>query len=273
LFVLVILFIRNSFLLTAITILASGISAQDNFAGKAGNIYQFGSTRPSFAEGNLLVPKGKAQIETAVSYNYYQNNRHEMVHPSVQIKYGVSQYFELRLSSSAMTILSPDSSITGLPPITFGLKVKMLDAKKNATGASFIGGMNISYAATKNMRPKYLAPFFRICMQQYLPENFGMMYNYGLFWTGNDAKPTYNFAVNTHYTAALKSTASKHHQIRTFLEVYLLYPHGQTPDLRANAGFAYLLNEFIQADFSVGAGLLKQSPRFIASAGLAVRFP
>ncbi len=172
-----------------------------------------------------------------------------------------------------MTMLSPDSSATGLPPITFGLKVKMLDAKKNATGASFIGGMNISYAATKNMRPKYLAPFFRICMQQYLPENFGMMYNYGLFWTGNDAKPTYNFAVNTHYTAVVKQTSSKHHQIRSFLEFYLLYPHGQSPDLRANTGFAYLLNEFVQLDFSVGCGLLPKSPRLISSLGLAIRFP
>ena len=256
-----------------VTVVFLQVTAQDNFAGKAGNLKQFGSTRPSFAEGNLLVPKGKGQVEMGFLYNYYQEGKHEITHPSLQVKYGVSQYFELRLSSSAMTILSSDSSFSGLPPITFGLKVKMLGAKKNATGASFIGGMSISYAATKNMRPKYLAPFFRICMQQYLPQNFGMMYNYGLFWTGNDARPTYNFAVNTHYTLVLKSTEHKHHQLRTFMEVYLIYPHGQNLDLRLNAGFAYLFNEFIQADFSAGAGVLKHSPRFIASAGLAVRFP
>ena len=256
-----------------ITFVVLRVIAQDNFAGKAGNIIQFGSTRPSFAEGNLLVPKGKGQVEMGVSYNFYEQGTHEIIHPSLQVKYGVSQYFEFRLSSSAMTIYSSDSTLTGLPPITFGLKVKMLDAKKNSTGASFIGGMSFSYAATKNLRPKYLAPFFRICMQQYLPQNFGMMYNYGLFWTGNDARPTYNFAVNAHYTSVLKSTERKHHQLRTFMEVFLIYPHGQNPDLRANVGFAYLLNEFIQADFSAGAGILKQSPRLIASAGLAVRFP
>lgn len=133
--------------------------------------------------------------------------------------------------------------------------------------------MNISYAATKNMRPKYLAPFFRICMQQFLPENFGMMYNYGLSWTGNDPRPTYNFAIHTHYTTMLPSTERKHNQLRAFAEIFLIYPHGQNPDLRANAGIAYLLNYLIQVDCSVGAGILKHSPTVFANAGLAIRFP
>ncbi len=249
------------------------VNAQDNFLGKHGNLIQFGSTRPSFAEGNLLVPKRKAQIEVSATHSYFEPNRHDIVHPNLQVKYGVSNYFELRLSSSAMTVYTPDSSLTGFPPITFGFKVKMFDARKNLPGSSFVGGMNISYAATKNMRPQYLAPFFRICMQQYLPQNFGMMYNYGLNWTGNDAKPTYNFVVNAHHTAVLSSTEKKHHQIRTFWEVFLIYPHGANLDLRANAGFAYLLNEFLQVDFSAGAGILKTSPRFISSVGLVARFP
>lgn len=133
--------LNKPYLIAALTFLQISftVKAQDNFKGKNGNLFQFASTRPSFAEGNLLVPKGKGQIEMGTAYTLFLNERQEITHPSLQIKYGVSNYFELRLSGSAMTVLSPDANITGIPPITFGLKVKMLDAKKNATGASFIG--------------------------------------------------------------------------------------------------------------------------------------
>ena len=36
-------------------------------------IFHFATTRGSNAEGNLLVPKGKAQVEVGVTYNYFKN--------------------------------------------------------------------------------------------------------------------------------------------------------------------------------------------------------
>ena len=62
-------------------------------------------------------------------------------------------------------------------------------------------------------------------------------------------------------------------QFKYFFELYAFYPHGGQFDLRVNNGFAYLLNKYIQLDLSVGAGLLKNSPRVITKAGLAIRFP
>lgn len=242
-------------------------------------IFHFASTRPSFAEGILLVPVGKAQVETGISYNYYNKfggfgDIHIIQHPSLTLKYGISNYFEFRIDAQSYTIKNKDFSRTGLPPIFIGMKIKMIDAKRYAPGSSFIGGLSVNFISTKNFRTKYVAPYFKITMEQFLPKNVGLVYNYGLIWNGEDAKPTYNFAIQTNYTKLLKTKSeNKHQQIKPFLEVYCIYPQGQNVDVRTNVGFAYLLNKFLQVDVSVGAGLLKNSPRVITSAGVVVRFP
>ena len=240
----------------------------------AKNVFHFASTRPSFAEGILLVPSGKAQVELGLAYSYFKGNSHEIQHPNFLLKYGISKYFEFRISGDATTYKSETSRQTGLHPVYIGMKIKMIDAKKYAPGSSFVGGLSVNFISTKNFRTKYVAPYFKITMEQFLPKNFGMVYNYGLIWNGEDAKPTYNFAVNTNYTKVLKSKSEdKHQQLKAFLEVYGIYPQGYPVDVRMNAGVSYLLNKFLQFDVSVGAGLLKNSPRVITSAGLVVRFP
>jgi hypothetical protein len=249
--------------------------AQDSISVSTTNsIYHFSSTRPSFAEGILLVPSGKAQVELGAAYQYFDGNSHEIKHPDFFLKYGISKYFEFRINGDATTYKNKFFDQTGFHPIFIGMKLKMIDAKRYAPGSSFIGGLSVNFISTKNFRTKYVAPYFKITMEQFLPKNFGLVYNYGLIWNGEDAKPTYNFAVNANYTKLLKcSSENKHHQIKTFLEVYGIYPQGQKIDVRANIGMAYLLNKFIQFDVSVGAGFLKNSPRVISSAGLVVRFP
>lgn len=264
-------------ILTLLSVLCTMLaaSAQDSVATSSNNtIYQFASTRPSFAEGILLVPSGKAQVEMGASYNYFKGNAHEIHHPTFFLKYGISKYFEFRINGDAATYKNSISSRTGFHPVYIGMKLKMIDAKRYAPGSSFIGGLSVNFISSKNFRTKYVAPYFKITMEQFLPKNFGMIYNYGLIWNGEDAKPTYNFAVNTNYTKLLKSKSeNKHQQIKTFLEVYCIYPQGFQVDVRANVGMAYLLNKFLQFDISVGAGLLKNSPRVVTSAGLVVRFP
>lgn len=250
------------------------ILAQDSVSINKKGVFHFASTRPSFSEGALLVPKGKAQVEIGSSYAYFKvAETHTITHPTFHLKYGISKYFEFRINGEAVTYKAPYYSVTGLKPIYIGMKLKMLDAKKYAPGSSFIGGLSASFISTKNLRPKYVAPYFRILMEQFLPKNVGMVYNYGLVWNGEDAKPTYNFAVATSYTKVLQNTSEKHHQFKYFFEAYLIYPHGEKFDARLNTGFSYLFNKYLQADISVGAGLLKYSPRVIASAGLVARFP
>ncbi len=237
-------------------------------------IVKFSSTRPSFAEGILLVPNGKAQVELGVNYSYFKGNDHEIQHPAFLLKYGISKYFEFRINGDATTYKSGDYRQSGLHPIYIGMKLKMIDAKRYAPGSSFIGGLSASFISTKNFRTKYVAPYFKICMEQFLPKNFGLVYNYGLIWNGEDAKPTYNFAVAASYTRLLKSsTIEKHKQIKIFMEVYGIYPHGGLVDVRANTGFALLINKWLQFDVTAGAGFLKNSPRFITGTGLVMRFP
>ncbi len=237
-------------------------------------IYHFSSTRPSFSEGILLVPKGKSQIELGAAYSYFSGGYHQIQHPVFLLKYGISNYFEFRINGDVTTHKSDGyARLTGLHPIFIGMKIKMIDAKRYAPGSSFIGGLSVNFISTKNFRTKYVAPYFKITMEQFLPKNVGLVYNYGLVWNGEDAKPTYNFAVATNYTHLLKSKESTRHQIKYFFEVYGIYPHGDAFDIRANTGFSYLLNKFLQFDISVGAGLLKNSPRVITSTGLVIRFP
>lgn len=246
--------------------------AQDTSAiSTANDVYHFASTRPSFSEGILLVPKRKAQVELGASYSNYAK-LHEIKHPVFLLKYGISEYFELRINGDATTYKYPDSSATGLHPIFIGMKIKMIDAKKYAPGSSFIGGLSTSFISTKNFRTKYVAPYFRIVMEQFLPKNIGLIYNYGLIWNGEDALPTYTFSIASNYTHLL-TTDNKHQQLKVFLEFYGIYPHGKQLDLRVNTGLAYLLNKWLQFDISVGAGCTKSAPRVTTNMGLSMRFP
>ncbi len=264
---------KKNLLLLSLLLFATYIFAQETDSVK-NTVFHFASTRPSFSEGILLVPSGKAQVELGAAYSYFDGNTHEIHHPDFNLKYGISKYFELRINGDATTYKSGDSRQTGLHPVFIGVKLKMIDAKRYAPGSSFIGGLSTSFISTKNFRTKYVAPFFKITMEQFLPKNVGLVYNYGLVWNGEDAKPTYNFAVAASYTKLLKcTTAEKQHQIKYFFEFYGIYPHGAKVDIRLNNGVSYLLNRFIQFDISVGAGLFKNSPRVITSAGLVVRFP
>lgn len=241
-------------------------------------IFHFASTRPAFTEGALLVPKGKAQVELGMEYRNFRNVQ-ELQHPSFQLKYGVSNFFEFRVFGNAASYWhkgndSINSNATGLHPIAIGMKIKMIDAKRYAPASSFIGGLTANVISTKNFRTEYVAPYFKIAMEQFLPKNFGMQYNYGLQWDGETPKPTYMVAVSANYTSLLKkSTPEKHRQVKVFTEVYGLYPQGQDFDIRVNAGLAFLLNKWVQIDFSAGAGCTKHSPRFISSVGLALCFP
>lgn len=266
---------KKFFILFLTLSVAAFAYAQDTLAAATKpSVYNFASTRPSFAEGVKLVPTGKAQVELGVAYNYFNPNSHEIHHPDFMLKYGISNYFELRINGDATTYKSGDFRQTGLHPVYIGVKLKMIDAKKYAPGSSFIGGLSVNFISTKNFKTKYVAPFFKITMEQFLPKNVGLIYNYGLVWNGEDAKPTYNFAVATSYTKLLTcTTAEKQHQIKYFFEIYGIYPQGKQVDLRINNGIAYLLNKFLQVDVSVGAGLLKNAPRVITSAGLVLRFP
>ena len=268
---------RNLILLGCILIFKFNIKASDTSIVSNNKtkptVFHFSSTRPSFSEGALLVPSGKAQVELGVEYKYFKGNAHEIQHPSFLIKYGISKYFEFRINGDATTYKSDTGSITGFHPIFLGMKLKMIDAKRYAPASSFICGLSINYVSTKNFRTKMMAPYFKIALEQFLPKNVGMVYNYGLIWNGEDAKPTYNMAIATSYTHLFKNDESKQRQLKYFFELYGIYPHGEKFDLRINSGMAFLINKFVQVDFSIGAGLLKNSPRVISSAGLAIRFP
>lgn len=190
------------------------IQAQDSLS-----VFHFASTRPAFTEGVLLVPTGKAQVELGTSYTYFKQDIHEIQHPAFLLKYGISNYFELRVDGTSATYLYDDGyHKTGLFPIAIGMKIKMIDAKRYAPGSSFIGGLTANVISSKNFRTKYVAPYFKITMEQFLPKNVGLMYNYGLTWNGEDAKPTYSVAIATTYTKLLRcSTAEKQHQFKYFL--------------------------------------------------------
>lgn len=268
---------RNIILLSSFFLSIFNIKAQETPEAVAttttNEVFHFASTRPAFSEGALLVPTGKAQIEIGADYRYFKGNAHEITHPTFHLKYGISKYFEFRINGDATTYTSAAGTQTGLHPLFIGMKLKMIDAKHYAPASSFIGGLSVNYVSTKNFRTKFVAPYFKITLEQFLPKNVGLVYNYGLIWNGEDAKPTYQVALATSYTTLFKSTPEKQKQLKYFFELYALYPHGEKFDLRINNGLAFLFNRFIQFDFSIGAGVLKNSPRVVSSLGLTVRFP
>lgn len=219
--------------------------------------------RPDQTETPQLVPPKYLQLEHGLTLE--KDGPVKMLFiPSTLIRYGVNEYFELRLVAEPLVYWNGGSDF-GFSPLEAGVKIKMLEEKGCLPQLAFIGHVAIPKTATDVFDIVYVAPSFRIAANHGITDNFGIGYNAGIEWDGLSAEPTFI------YTLTLAAGLTD--KLSAFAEVYGFIPQkSDFIDHRIDGGFTYLINNDFQLDLSAGWGYTADAPDYFAGIGVSYRF-
>ena len=221
--------------------------------------------RPDQTESPSITPRNHLQIETGLLYEKQNRDAASFLHPTILWKYGLNDHVEIRLETEFLTQKDGVKSSTGLAPLTFGFKTKLVEEHKSLPNISFLGNLTTNKLGSRDFQTTYLAPAFRFLFDHTLSDKLSLGYNLGAEWDGENAAATgiYSLAAGYSFTEKLSG----------FAEVYGFINKFTKADLRFDTGFTYLLNNNFMLDTSVGLGLSEVSPEYFLSCGFSYRFP
>ena len=235
-----------------------------NFIGNAQNLPSIQTDRPDQTECPFIVPVNYFQFENGFIYQKSNDNRNEILAPTVLLKYGINEHFELRLITEYSINEDNNEKISGINPVLIGFKTSLFEEEGIVPTTSFIAHLAISKLASPSYISQFYAPEFRFTMQHTISEKQSLSYNIGAEWNGQTAEPTFIYTLTTGYSFSKK--------VSGYLELYGFIPQLEKPDHRFDGGICYLFNSNHQVDISGGFGLSKTSPKYFIGLGYSFRF-
>ena len=232
--------------------------------GHSQNLPLIQTDRPDQTECPFIVPTNYLQMENGFSYQKTDDNNSEIITPTVLLKYGINDHFELRLITEYLKNSDYKEKISGINPVLIGFKTRLFEEKGIMPTTSFIAHLAIPKLASTSYKTQFYAPEFRFTMQHTISKKQSLSYNIGAEWNGENAEPTFVYTLTTGYSFSEK--------VSGFIELYGFIPQLEKPDHRLDLGLNYLINPNHQLDFSGGFGLSETSPKYFVSIGYSFRF-
>jgi hypothetical protein len=225
--------------------------------------------RPDQTESVNLVPKKWFQFEAGLNVQENGKNNLEYLTPTLLCKYGISDKIELRLNTSILTtsyLTIPHGTVsnTGLEPVEVGAKIALWQAKKWIPKTSFIFHFGIPGVASKANNIHLIAANFIFTMQNSITQNFGIGYNLGGEWDGEDRVPAYIYS----FSPGLNFADDWY----GYLEAFGTIKKNTPPQHSIDGGIAYNITNNFKIDLSSGFGITKATPDWYIALGFSKRF-
>ena len=220
--------------------------------------------RPDQTECPFITPRSYFQFENGFSYEKNTSDSEVFVTPTVLTRFGINNYFELRLITEYVISKENSTSYSGINPVLIGFKTKLLEEKGIIPTTSLIAHIGFPEVASTEYRANYYYPEFRFTMQHTISDKQSLSYNLGAEWNGIDKKPTFIYTLTTGY--------SLNEKIGAYIELYGFVPQIGKADHRFDLGLTYLFNPNHQLDVSGGFGLSTNSPEYYFALGYSFRF-
>jgi hypothetical protein len=220
--------------------------------------------RPDQTECPFITPKHYFQLENGFSYEKNNKNSELIVAPTILTRFGINNFFELRLITEYVVSKENSTTYPGINPILIGFKTRLLEEKGIIPSTSLIAHIGIPDLASSEYRANYYYPEFRFTMQHTISDKQSLSYNIGAEWDGIDKKPTFIYTLTTGYS--LTET------IGAYVEFYGFVSQMGKADHRFDLGLTYLFNPNHQLDVSGGFGLSAISPEYYFALGYSFRF-
>lgn len=219
--------------------------------------------RPDQTETPSIVPKGMFQMETGFSFEKVDGHSENLVVPSTLLKYGLNGTFEFRLIAEFGTDYTNGITISGLNPISIGLKVAIAEEKGVWPKTSFIANLSIPNLAAADLKTTYYAPQFRFAMEHTLTDKINLGYNLGTEWDGESPQPTFIYTLTSGFSLSKKAGC--------FAEFYGFAPQKDKAEHRFDTGFTYLVTHNFMLDASGGFGITDNASDYFTAVGFSFR--
>lgn len=207
--------------------------------------------RPTNTYATSVVRKGLVVVETGVFLNRTDigNDERSIYNDFGQtfVRIGTGANLEIQVATSFASFKpAPNADATnGLTPLKLGGKMHIAEEKGVWPEISFIGNVTLPWMGEESFRPEYVAPDFRFIFYNSLTDRFGIGYNLGMAWDGNEARSSFVYS--------LMFAGSMVGNLSAFVEVFGGFPEGTSSDHSFDLGFTYLVSPVFQVDASFGS--------------------
>ena len=228
--------------------------------------------RPSESFTPTIVLKKNLQVEAGFRKEYDNNEgerSNEYLYPTALLKYGVNKKLELRLliEEEADYGYKPEKQKTasGLKPVKAGFKFNLFDEKGLLPKTSVIARADIPKLASQDFEGDFVAPLFRLAMENSLTKKLSLVYNIGEEWEEDDVHGEFFYSISPQ----LKITD----KFKVFAEVFGNLSKEQGAKNTFDAGLLYQVTPNLQFDVFGGAALSENAPDNFIEAGISFRLP
>lgn len=215
-----------------------------SFALKAQSIV---TDRPDQTESSVIIPQKSFQIESGVLFENHENGLvKRAVFPTVLLRYGVNQFFELRLFEQMehTRIMDITSLNYGLSDLEIGAKFQLFNKEEINTRIALLTHALLPTGASEISNDK-LGLINKLAISHQLNNFMGLGYNIGYSYLGS-GKGNFLYSASLGYGIA--------EDWGTYIELY-----GQGVDFNLwnvnfDAGITYAPKNNLQFDASLGRG-------------------
>lgn len=227
-----------------------------------GNIY---TGRPGFGTGTSAVPIGRLQVELGYTYTDGPGG-HETDSQSVPntlLRFGVIDTVELRLSTAGY--IDREGGEDGFDDFRIGSKIEVMGQDGIIPKLALQPSFKIPMKDASNSDE--LDPLLQVPASWNLGGGWGMLMNFNIGAVSDEKKDTETvLAHSVLISRALTDRAW------VFAEYFAEYPRDSAETQNVDFGGAYLINNNLQIDASVGFGLNDDSNDMFVSTGVSFRF-
>ena len=236
--------------------------------------------RPGLADGSQVIGPRRFQIEFGYQNEFRSDSgvgQRTMFFPTL-LRFGVNDRLEARIETNFFTttrMTDPANGVSrtdGFAPTSFGFKYHFQDqkavGKKASLGAIF---RLFPGSGSSDFRTNHATADLRLVADWDFTPNLSLNPNVGIGFYEDGSGSTFT----TGLVAMTLNYFDKTRKINPFIDFGLQAPEqrGGKSSLIIDAGIAWIVHRNIQLDFSVGQGVLGNTPPHpFLSTGVSVRF-
>jgi hypothetical protein len=233
-----------------------------------GQEQQLEPDRPSESKTPELVKGNNLQAEIGFRKEKINGGQYMFEHPEATLRYGLFNALELRMQLISQTFKNNVSkeNLTGLAPVYFGVKAKILPQNNWWPSIGAVAQVGVSSFASSEFFVTGIPFEFRTLFNHNVNQNFSIQYNAGVAWNETD-----NHRDNKQWMYSFNPIFKASERIHLFVEEYAFLRNGTSAEHYLDGGVSYFVNKNLEVDLSAGVGLSEISSSYFMEAGFSYR--
>jgi hypothetical protein len=223
--------------------------------------------RPDQTESAWLTPKKFFQAEFGLGLIDIDPENAVLTLPDMLLKYGLAKHFEVQVAAQYISYFQKTAQSTkdtwGLTAIELGFRVGLWEQKKIIPKTSVIVRAGLPFLSSETFRTDHVPTLILLTMENSITEHFGLSYNLGAAWDGDDPKPSWLYSLSAGFDIAKRWDG--------FVEVFGALPEQNSPLNSIDTGIGFYINDNMKLDAYFGLRVSKAADRNFFGVGYSFR--